>query len=585
MDASSVNPDSACSAARLLVAREGTVIETLDISGRASFTLGRSDTADFPLMHESCSRQHARVFWSASLAGPRLAIADLGSSHGTFIGRGSGKRRLPANAPALLAEGVTVSFGDSARQYTPIGLPRQEVAAGMRASIPAVAAAGVSWGVLDAEAGEEEEEEEDGGKEERERVPARQQHYLDSLRDGDGERDDEDSGRLTGNKTAFLSMLGGKSGVGRVWAGPYGWLDALPTASLTEKESSEVDRLRARLLRAKNLRTECDRIQAKEAQGLTEGQQAQLSRNEALLATLEGETEAAGEALRDRLEARRPGCTGRAAAAAEGGGGKPSVALGHDRTLTEEDDRLIDRTGGGVRGAGTRFTFKKGGVAVAVAAPPSRPVEAPRSRQTRKVETAVSLAEALGEVWVQRAALEAAAHTAAAAAPRVRRGGAVEGEEDELDAIVRESSSAQAQASAEARDARLRALEEEEERLQVLLRAAAPATYALDARVAVRRAAAAAAAEGGGADLEPAPPKRARLQEEMPAAAPAPAVATASRALGGLLSALQGAGAGLRPAVATDSSPLEEHVKPTVKAGVGRPKYDSEEVIDATSFS
>ncbi|CAI8039451.1 Nuclear inhibitor of protein phosphatase 1 [Geodia barretti] len=95
------------------VVKNGSVLQKLLIDEKPCYMFGRAkDVCDFPLPHQSCSRQHAALVYHKHLHRPFLI--DLGSTHGTFVGT----MRLEANKPTQIPIDTTLSFGASTRTYT-----------------------------------------------------------------------------------------------------------------------------------------------------------------------------------------------------------------------------------------------------------------------------------------------------------------------------------------------------------------------------------------------------------------------------------------------------------------------------------
>ena len=124
------------------------MVQKLLLDEKSYYIFGRNrESCDFPLQHQSCSRQHAVLVYHKHLKRPFLI--DLGSSkeyntiplvegrllrmiidtldhncfnyviilcvaHGTFIG----STRLEPNRPTQLPLDTTISFGASTRSYT-----------------------------------------------------------------------------------------------------------------------------------------------------------------------------------------------------------------------------------------------------------------------------------------------------------------------------------------------------------------------------------------------------------------------------------------------------------------------------------
>ena len=123
--------------------KEGTTITSVSdiplqkllVDEKRCYLFGRDkDSCDFPLQHQSCSRQHAALVYHKHLNRPFLI--DLGSSklslvcslhgypssqsypslaaHGTFVGT----LRLEPFKPTQIPVDTTLSFGASTRTYT-----------------------------------------------------------------------------------------------------------------------------------------------------------------------------------------------------------------------------------------------------------------------------------------------------------------------------------------------------------------------------------------------------------------------------------------------------------------------------------
>ncbi|GAB5549169.1 MAG: GGDEF domain-containing protein [Sandaracinaceae bacterium] len=76
-----------------------------------SVTLGRGLVAQHRIPEDTLSREHARIFWDASLPeGPGYAIEDLGSTQGTWVDRRRVRRPYPLSAGQRVHLGPHVSF-------------------------------------------------------------------------------------------------------------------------------------------------------------------------------------------------------------------------------------------------------------------------------------------------------------------------------------------------------------------------------------------------------------------------------------------------------------------------------------------
>lgn len=371
-----------CSDCILEVLKDGAVVEKLSIGRNATYTFGRAaDAVDFAVFHATASRRHCALVWGVAPGASVLGLyaLDLGSTHGTFLGRGASRKRLEANVPVQLHTGSTLSFGESTRLYLLVGVPEPTdlvpapspppVDAQTQQATLQDSSAGVSWGIMDAEPDQLDDEQESMAQQEatgggatgagpsgsRKRARGEEasftaggkRSYLRELADDGPVVEESDAPReFSGDASAVLSMLGGGRGAGgggEVDTGPLAWMDKLDHKQLTDKEKTSLDKIRAKMLRIKSITVECERIRAKEGTqgGLSEGQQGQLDRNEGLIEDLEQEVEAQAEELRNRMESRRPGCTGMPVQAADKNAAPYSSA---DRGMAMEDDELYSRT-------------------------------------------------------------------------------------------------------------------------------------------------------------------------------------------------------------------------------------------------
>lgn len=87
---------------------------------KSCYFFGRNhQLCDFPIDHESCSRVHAALVWHKNLNMPFLI--DLGSVHGTFIGR----IKLERDRPQKVAIDSEIHFGASKRIFVIRERPNQ----------------------------------------------------------------------------------------------------------------------------------------------------------------------------------------------------------------------------------------------------------------------------------------------------------------------------------------------------------------------------------------------------------------------------------------------------------------------------
>ncbi|XP_013144877.1 PREDICTED: nuclear inhibitor of protein phosphatase 1 [Papilio polytes] len=88
------------------------LIQKLMLDEKKCYLFGRNPQMnDFCIDHASCSRVHAAFVYHKDLN--RAFLVDLGSTHGTYIG----KMRLEANKPTQLPIDSTFHFGASTRNY------------------------------------------------------------------------------------------------------------------------------------------------------------------------------------------------------------------------------------------------------------------------------------------------------------------------------------------------------------------------------------------------------------------------------------------------------------------------------------
>ena len=88
----------------LEVIKDGVVLETLDVSSRAHYVIGRHpSTADLVVPHPSVSRQHVVL----QHGGPgEVYLYDLGSTHGSFMN----KKAIPPRVYVALRPGAQRRF-------------------------------------------------------------------------------------------------------------------------------------------------------------------------------------------------------------------------------------------------------------------------------------------------------------------------------------------------------------------------------------------------------------------------------------------------------------------------------------------
>lgn len=94
--------------------------QKLMIDEKKCYFFGRNrQLCDFSIDHQSCSRVHAALVWHKHLCRPFLI--DLGSVHGTYIGRIG----LESNKPQQVPIDSEIHFGASTRIYVIRERPQQ----------------------------------------------------------------------------------------------------------------------------------------------------------------------------------------------------------------------------------------------------------------------------------------------------------------------------------------------------------------------------------------------------------------------------------------------------------------------------
>lgn len=158
------------------VMKNGTIVDTLNISSKPHYTFGRTPDNDVVLDHPSSSRLHAVVQYRGQDGAAFLY--DAGSTHGVYLN----KKRVPPHEHVILRVGDMVRFGESSRTFIFTGpvdlLPeegpsreqrrqaaalaamqarKEREAAVAKAQMEAAIGGGVSWG-MNEDAQEEDEE-------------------------------------------------------------------------------------------------------------------------------------------------------------------------------------------------------------------------------------------------------------------------------------------------------------------------------------------------------------------------------------------------------------------------------------------
>ncbi|XP_067942585.1 nuclear inhibitor of protein phosphatase 1-like [Watersipora subatra] len=102
------------------VTKDGKLVQKLMSDQKKCYFFGRNkELVDFHVPHDSCSRVHSAMIWHKNLNRPFLI--DLGSTHGTWIGR----LRLDSKKPTQVPSDSEFHFGASTRRYVIRERPQQ----------------------------------------------------------------------------------------------------------------------------------------------------------------------------------------------------------------------------------------------------------------------------------------------------------------------------------------------------------------------------------------------------------------------------------------------------------------------------
>ncbi|GIL63581.1 hypothetical protein Vafri_17621 [Volvox africanus] len=387
----------------LEVLKNGSIVETRAVSAQPFYTFGRNPSADFILEHPSASRLHAVLQFNGETR--EAFIYDPGSTHGTFLN----KQRIKPKVYVPLAVGHTLRFGSSSRLYIlggpaelmpPEGLSRDqrrqlatlEASKKMKEkqqqaahrSMAAALSGGVTWGMSDA-----------GDDDPR----------------NDVDLEDADS---------------------------IDWRALVATGhQLNDRQQKLAEKIRSKEWKLQNLKTENQRITAKERQegGLTQGQATTLARNSQAMERLEEELEELEETLRESIRDALMNKKREAEAARAGGSKKRKERADSDGEGAGSDssDEFFDRTAGGGGGGGASASA----AARAAAAKRQKAASGSTGPAVAAVESAESLygkKELLLEEQqrLQAAVAEEAAVVAAARPPEGRREAVIDSGRKEL---------------------------------------------------------------------------------------------------------------------------------------------------------
>ncbi|CAM9250797.1 unnamed protein product [Scytosiphon promiscuus] len=313
----------------LTVLKGGIEVSSISLDNRTHVLLGRQQgVVDVLLEHPSISRKHAILQHGQEGA---LFLFDNGSTHGCTVN----KTKIPPKEFHRLHVGDVIKFGESTRLYALEGpeelrpaeyesdnlrnlrldAGRKQLAAKL-AKLKAEAAGGgpgggdsgeygISWGFDEDAVAEDDDEDGEGGENNDEEVELPE--YLKTEAQRRRRRDTKVS--LTEN-------------------------------SVHKRDAKLFEKLQLKLTKVEHLLTENERITAKEGGqgGLTEGQQAQLARNDKAITAVRLQIEEIEETIRSKNKARERSKEGEEV---EGGGGKGAKESAEDG---EEDDDYYDRT-------------------------------------------------------------------------------------------------------------------------------------------------------------------------------------------------------------------------------------------------
>jgi hypothetical protein len=269
--------------------KDGLVVEALDVSARPYYVIGRHpSTADLVVAHPSVSRQHAVLQFRDT---GEAFLFDLGSTHGTTIN----KQAVPARTYVAVRVGAMIRLGQSSRTLCLMGdaNPAHESDTDAAAAAAAAAARTVAQ-----EQRAEQRAARIAAQTGRSRVTESDLHAA-----GAGWGFDEDAVDGDAAAEADEDSLGAFS---------FEQLSAQAKAKglpLTAKQERLVEQLDKRVTKMEHVKHETERIAAKEVDGLSEGQSAQIERNARALAQLSEQVESIKEqlsvTLRDQLGMRR----------------------------------------------------------------------------------------------------------------------------------------------------------------------------------------------------------------------------------------------------------------------------------------
>ncbi len=250
---------------------DATTTPSGDVERRGHVTFGRHPSCDVVVEHPSTSRLHCVIQFKGGET--EAYVFDCGSAHGTFVNR----RRVKPGVHAPVRVGDQIKLGESSRAYVLDGdeslMPEEGLSA---AEMKALAA-------LERAAEEEAKRELEKLKAERAAKAAEDAAAKAGSSWGMMDADEE----IAERQRAFEELD---------WRTHDG--------KFSDKQEKQKDNIRRREEKIANMRSEIDRIRAKESQqegGLTAGQTTRLSAIERAIEQLEEEIEDADETLNESL--------------------------------------------------------------------------------------------------------------------------------------------------------------------------------------------------------------------------------------------------------------------------------------------
>ena len=242
-----------------------------DVERRGHVTFGRHPSCDVVVEHPSTSRLHCVIQFKGG--GTEAYVFDCGSAHGTFVNR----RRVKPGAHAPVRVGDQIKLGESSRAYVLDGdeslMPEEGLSA---AEMKALAA-------LERAAEEEAK------------------HELEKLKAERAAKAAEDAAAKAGSSWGMMDADEEIAERQRAFE-ELDW--RTHDGKFSDKQEKQKDNIRRREEKIANMRSEIDRIRAKESQqegGLTAGQTTRLSAIERAIEQLEEEIEDADETLNESL--------------------------------------------------------------------------------------------------------------------------------------------------------------------------------------------------------------------------------------------------------------------------------------------